>query len=178
VKKTAGPASLRSASEERIVEIGTKGCGGLRPSFLGPRIPDFLSSVVALSKTMRLSLREKPHKRSWLVLRSRKSGQRWCEHGAPVRSCGDRTRLEGEACGIPHLAKNERDVGHPTIGAGIEPKRLLYERTCGFFCPVLTHTLKPSIYTPSRFRGLKNPLPPGLKSGATPGWARIKPSPR
>jgi hypothetical protein len=33
-----------------------------------------------------------------------------------------RDRLEGEARGIPHLAKNERDVGHPAIGAGIEPK--------------------------------------------------------
>jgi hypothetical protein len=33
-----------------------------------------------------------------------------------------RDRLEGETCGIPHLAKNERDVGHPAIGAGMEPK--------------------------------------------------------
>ena len=24
--------------------------------------------------------------------------------------CGTRERLEGEACGIPHLAKNERDA--------------------------------------------------------------------
>jgi hypothetical protein len=31
-------------------------------------------------------------------------------------------RLEGETCGIPHLAKNERDVGHPATGAGREPK--------------------------------------------------------
>jgi hypothetical protein len=49
---------------------------------------------------------------------------RWCERRAPVWSCGTRERLEGEACGIPHLAKNERDVGHPTIVAGIEPKRV------------------------------------------------------
>jgi hypothetical protein len=63
-KKTAGPpTALRSASEERSVVFGTKGRGGLRPSF---------SAHV-----------------------------RWCEHGAPVQSCGDRTRLEGEACGIP-----------------------------------------------------------------------------
>jgi hypothetical protein len=33
-----------------------------------------------------------------------------------------RSGLEGKACGIPHLAKNERDVGHPAIVAGIEPK--------------------------------------------------------
>jgi hypothetical protein len=37
--------------------------------------------------------------------------------------CGTRHRIEGQTCGIPHLAKNERDVGHPAIGAGIEQKR-------------------------------------------------------
>src|SRR5271170_2119160 len=47
---------------------------------------------------------------------------RWCEHGAPVRSCGTRDRLEGEACGIPHLAKNERDVGHPATRGGDRAK--------------------------------------------------------
>jgi hypothetical protein len=35
---------------------------------------------------------------------------RWCERRAPVWNCGTRQRLEGEACGIPHLAKNERDA--------------------------------------------------------------------
>ena len=28
----------------------------------------------------------------------------------------------GEICGIPHLAKDERDVGHPAIVVGIENK--------------------------------------------------------
>ena len=28
----------------------------------------------------------------------------------------------GERSGIPHLAKNERDVGHPAMVAGLEPK--------------------------------------------------------
>src|SRR5277367_2594106 len=28
----------------------------------------------------------------------------------------------GESGGIPHLAKNERAVGHPSTGRGIEPK--------------------------------------------------------
>ena len=41
---------------------------------------------------------------------SRKSGQRWCEHGAPLQSCGTLNELEGETFGIPHLAKNERDA--------------------------------------------------------------------
>jgi hypothetical protein len=38
--------------------------------------------------------------------------------------CGTGSRLEGQACGIPHLAKNERDMGHPAIVAGIELKAL------------------------------------------------------
>jgi hypothetical protein len=50
---------------------------------------------------------------------------RWCERRAPVWICGSRSRLEGETHGIPHLAKNERDVGHPAIGPGIEPKSVL-----------------------------------------------------
>jgi hypothetical protein len=36
-----------------------------------------------------------------------------------------RDRFEGKACGIPHLAKNERDVGHPAIVAGMELKGAL-----------------------------------------------------
>jgi hypothetical protein len=44
------------------------------------------------------------------------------ERGAPRWSCGTCGGHEGEACGIPHLAKNERDMGHPAIAAGIEPK--------------------------------------------------------
>jgi hypothetical protein len=31
-------------------------------------------------------------------------------NGAPLWSCGIRHRFEGEACGIPHIAKNERDA--------------------------------------------------------------------
>ncbi len=38
-------------------------------------------------------------------------------------------QLEGEACGIPHLAKNERDVGHPAMAEGIEPESPLTEGT-------------------------------------------------
>jgi len=37
-------------------------------------------------------------------------------------------RLAGESRGIPHLAKNERDVGHPALVVGIEPKG---NQTCG-----------------------------------------------
>jgi hypothetical protein len=40
---------------------------------------------------------------------------RWCEHVKPAAG------LKGKDCGIPHLAKNERDVGHPPLVAGLEP---------------------------------------------------------
>ena len=89
------------------------------PLVLGPRIPDFLSRLVTLSNFMRLSLRES-RIRVVASAASRKSGQRWCELGAHIRGPH---QLEGKTCGIPHLAKNERDVGHPAIVAGIEPKK-------------------------------------------------------
>jgi hypothetical protein len=54
---------------------------------------------------------------------------RWCEHGAPARSSGDRVRIEGKSCGIPHLAKNERDVGHPALVEGRSPKGAWSEST-------------------------------------------------
>jgi hypothetical protein len=39
--------------------------------------------------------------------------------------------IRGECSGIPHLAKNERDVGHPAIVAGLEPKSaFLAPSTC------------------------------------------------
>jgi hypothetical protein len=87
-----------------------------------PTYPGFPVKVCGVEQERAAFLERKPHTRSWPVLLGRKSGQRWCEHGAPVRSWGSRGRLEGEAGGIPHLAKNERDVGHPGTGAGIEPK--------------------------------------------------------
>src|SRR5277367_3907209 len=46
----------------------------------------------------------------------------WDRSKEPLRSRGDRSRLEGQTRGIPHLAKNERDVGHPAIVKGIESK--------------------------------------------------------
>jgi hypothetical protein len=33
---------------------------------------------------------------------------------------GIRHRIEGKTCGIQHLAKNERDVGHPALVPGID----------------------------------------------------------
>jgi hypothetical protein len=55
---------------------------------------------------------------------------RWCEHGA-LQSCGERCWREGKAYGIPHLAKNERDVGHPAVGAGLEPQKACCGGICG-----------------------------------------------
>jgi hypothetical protein len=37
------------------------------PIVFGPRIPDFLSRLVALSNLMRLFFERKPHARSWLA---------------------------------------------------------------------------------------------------------------
>jgi hypothetical protein len=58
-------------------------------------------------------------------------GETWATvRGAPVWNCGTHDRLDGETCGIPHLAKNERDVGHPALVAGIEPtKAMIPEQT-------------------------------------------------
>jgi hypothetical protein len=66
-----------------------------------PHIPDFLWGFVGSLKFMRLS---------------------------SVRFCGDRSRLEGEACGIPHLAKNQRDTPNFLYAA-------LDRTACAPFCP-------------------------------------------
>jgi hypothetical protein len=87
-----------------------------------PTYPGFPVEVGGVEQLHAAFFERKPHTWSWPLPRSRKSGQRWCERGAPVRSFGTRIRLEGEACGFPHLAKNERDVGHPAIGPRIEHK--------------------------------------------------------
>src|SRR5271156_121634 len=56
-------------------------------------------------------------------------GEQWLSSETAIGMCGfvwirgTRERLEGEAGGIPHLAKNERGVGHPALVTGIEAKR-------------------------------------------------------
>jgi len=64
----------------------------------------------------------------------RKSGVRWGEPGAPVDSLGrpsgfQNTQVEG--CGIPHLAKNERDMGHPHVCCGANFSSLTFRRPFG-----------------------------------------------
>jgi hypothetical protein len=45
---------------------------------------------------------------------NRKSGVRWCEHLSDfLWGRLPSMKLPVKVCGIPHLAKNERDVGHP-----------------------------------------------------------------
>ena len=46
---------------------------------------------------------------------------RWCEHGAPVRSCGTRDSLRGRPV-VSHICQNQADMGHPALVAGREPK--------------------------------------------------------
>jgi hypothetical protein len=60
-----------------------------------PTYPGFPVGVGGVEQLHAAFFERKPHARSWLVLRSRKSGQRWCERRAPVWSCGARTRFEG-----------------------------------------------------------------------------------
>src|ERR1700722_11766137 len=45
---------------------------------------------------------------------------RWCEHGAPGRSCGIRRRIEGEGLRYPTSREKQRDVGHPAPGYWLE----------------------------------------------------------
>jgi hypothetical protein len=86
-----------------------------------PTYPGFPVEVRGVEQLHTAFFKRKPHARSSLRLRSRKSGQRRCEHGAPRRSCLSGgfvspgrgcvpSGLEGESGGIPHLAKNERDA--------------------------------------------------------------------
>jgi hypothetical protein len=52
---------------------------------------------------------------------NRKSGVRFGERGAPVdslRYTASPNKFGVESRGIPHLAKNERDMGHPRFRVG------------------------------------------------------------
>jgi hypothetical protein len=51
-----------------------------------PTYPGFPVEVRGVEQLHTAFFKRKPHARSSLRLRSRKSGQRWCEHGAPRRS--------------------------------------------------------------------------------------------
>ena len=59
---------------------------GASPRLIRPTYPGFPVEVGGVEQLRAAFFERKPHARSWLVLRNRKSGQRWCEHGAPVRS--------------------------------------------------------------------------------------------
>src|SRR3984957_824016 len=78
------------------------------PLVFGPRIPDFLSRLVTLSNFMRLSLRES-RIRVVASAASRKSGQRWCEHGAPVWISGPGTGLRGRPA-VSHISRKTNEM--------------------------------------------------------------------
>jgi hypothetical protein len=95
--------SLHCATLRSRVEV-TK--GRVRNERLWWASPGFPVEVSGVEQLHTAFFERKPHTRPWLVLCSRNPGNA----GAPVWICGHRSRLEGEACGIPHLAKNERDA--------------------------------------------------------------------
>ena len=58
--------------------------------------------------------------------------------------CG-RSRLEGEGCGIPHLAKSERDVGHPAVVPGIDSEPGLTASVPGVYCDLAQVRSNPAL---------------------------------
>jgi hypothetical protein len=89
--------------------------------------PDFLLSLVASASFMRLSLLKAAHVAVGEIhvqeIRVRsgptaRRGRRDDNSVAEWWELVDPTKLRSERCGIPHLAKNERDVGHPSLAAG------------------------------------------------------------
>ena len=79
-----------------------------------PTYPGFPVEGGGVEQLYATFFERKPHTRSWLVLRSRKSGQRWCERRAPVRICGDLSRLEGKGCSI-HICQNPGRFFSPVV---------------------------------------------------------------
>jgi hypothetical protein len=57
-------------------------------------------------------------------------------------------QFEGETCGIRHLAKNERDVGHPATVVGIEPKGEFIPRLLALCCRCETQACQPDGVAP------------------------------
>ena len=113
VKRMVGP-SLRF-----VPVLMNKRQGPQRKAFDGLR-PSFSAHVSRIS--CRSCWRCAPsHAWSSLVLRSRKSGQRWCERRAPVSICLPATDLR-ERPAVSHICQNQADMGHPAFAAGIEPK--------------------------------------------------------
>jgi hypothetical protein len=61
----------------------------------------------------------KPHTRSWLVLRSRKSGIRWSEHGHPCRSVGTAAGLMGRPA-VSHISRKTSKMAPNFLYAALE----------------------------------------------------------
>ena len=64
-----------------------------------PTLPGFPVEVGGVEHLHTAFFKRKPHARSSLMLRDRKSGQRWCEHGAPLQSCVGAMVRGGESYG-------------------------------------------------------------------------------
>ena len=88
---------------------------------------------------------------------------RWCEHGAPVRSCRTATGLRARAA-VSHISRKTSEMwGTRRCGGDRAQKRVVVAGPAVSFT-VLTHTLKPRFYLRGVLAGLKTCFP-GLHSG-------------
>jgi hypothetical protein len=121
-----------------------------------PTYPGFPVGVAGVEQDHAVFFEGKPHARSWLVLLSRKSGQRWCEHGAPLRSsCGlffkFRTEIWLEICrcaaglrgrpAVSHISRKTSEMwGTRPLARGWSPKACWSGRPAGSL-PRYSHTV-------------------------------------
>jgi hypothetical protein len=83
-----------------------------------------LANTIRFTQTLKMKMARTNIK--WAAARTVRGEPR-----SPKEQSVGSTGLRGETCGIPHLAKNERDVGHPAWVRGIEPKSaFLAPSTC------------------------------------------------
>jgi hypothetical protein len=89
-----------------------------------PTYPGFPVEVGGVELGHAAFFERKPHTRSWLVLRSRKSGQRWCERRAPVWICGSVIGLRGDLR-YPTSREKRARYGAPGGCGGTRAKKLV-----------------------------------------------------
>jgi hypothetical protein len=119
----AGGVRVRSACLPLVAGIAPKGRaprdekGSVRNLRLSkgfahrfwPTYPGFPVEVGGDEQRRAAFFERRRHRWSWLGLRSRKSGQSWCEHGAPVRSRGNRDSLRARTA-VSHISRKTSEM--------------------------------------------------------------------